>query len=1455
MAENDAERTPLLQDQDQDENLDLHRTTPRERAQDLVSNIRDVIENQIPNGHRGTPPASPKRIHALLPRLFGLINSLVDTVNVDDDIVSDDVVEFVAGFGKEVIYCLLRCVETFQQEGQHDVGRKRLMEARLGVAQTIAAAVTKVFVEKDMMATYCHVLTRPYYAVGEESNTAESAIEIAIRVHATDFLADVEVQRCVQALWNGLILQVEDDECRVRFVEYSGVRRSRHFLWEWVDVGRLNVPNYQNNLKIALFVLFLAMYTVVVNDRTKDPTVVEWFVYVFSCGYIFEEFRLIFEGGTAFFLGSLWHWINIISYSMLLVSFAFRFTACFVISDAPTIDRYNDIAYDLLALLSIFLWVKTLSLLDGLQYFGTMVMVLQKMIKDGIMFFWLLAWVYIGFFQSFYALQRDELKDFRNSTMLLVRGFLQDPDWELAESIDNVYGGGLFALYLFLTSIILLNLLIALFNSSYTNITDSAEKEYLALYTFKVFSYLKSPDQFPYAAPFNLIEVFFIIPLNMIVSKKTYARINRVVMGTLFSIPVLIIARSERKRYLKLRNTNEEDDIQNGRRIYRHLTAEETDVDDLFLLATQEFDGDVGATATPNEVAATLAQAEEGTAATDRSREAWMSSKAPVESFVEFKARRAKEREAKAAAILKTVAKNKGVSGAEHEPHGGSEAASRTREATDAPATIVANAEQNHLTDVLVQSLLASLARMETRQKELETMMQSYIEQSKEDRAITAAKAVASGVDLGPVQDEQGNTGNGEEQDASAQIGGDSEYSQQDTFSILVATDNHLGYLEKDPVRKDDSFAAFEEILALAAESEVDMILLGGDLFHENKPSRKTMFITTKLLRKYCLGDKPVSFEFLSEPSDNFPEGIENVNYMDPNLNVAIPVFSIHGNHDDPSGDGNLCALDQLSMTGLVNYFGRSQEIDNVVVKPILLQKGASRLALYGIGNIRDERLHQTFLRRNVKMIRPVEEEGEDPWYNLLVLHQNRVMHNPKSYIPEAFLDDFINLVIWGHEHECLIDPAYNPEQGFHVSQPGSSVATSLSEGESREKHVAILKICKGKFNIEKIRLQSVRPFIMSEVTLADHKLDPANQQKVNSFISRKAHLIRQAKEEWLVKNGRGSRKRRMYSEAESDEEEAVQEDDNKEPEAPKPLVRLRVEYSGGYEIFNPQRFGQEFVDEVANPRDIVQFYRKKTMVPKSRSKDITAEMDEVEAPEKLDTIRVENLVQKYLSAQNLSILPEIELADAVRIYVEKDEKDAVRDFVKSSLNRMQEVMRTKQNIEMGEALLKEASKEKDNQAQTYALEHPNGGLASYTRPARGERMEVDEDEHVEESDDDQDDGRARKSSSTAKPARGRGAGRKQRGAASGSTRGTRGRGSTSAGRGGRASKSRTVVAESEEEEEEEDDNDDENDTPEEAPAPVSRRARAAKSKAMVILSQEVNENEDAEDDWGGVNR
>lgn len=361
------------------------------------------------------------------------------------------------------------------------------------------------------------------------------------------------------------------------------------------------------------------------------------------------------------------------------------------------------------------------------------------------------------------------------------------------------------------------------------------------------------------------------------------------------------------------------------------------------------------------------------------------------------------------------------------------------------------------------------------------------------------------------------------------------------------------------------------------------MVLLAGDLFHDNKPSRKALYQVMRSLRMNCLGEKPCELEMLSDASDIFDGAFNHVNYEDPDINVAIPVFSIHGNHDDPSGEGHFCSLDLLQVSGLVNYFGRTPESDNISIKPILLQKGQTKLALYGMSNVRDERLFRTFRDGKVKFFKPAIQQSD--WFNLIAVHQNHHAHTETSYLPENFLPEFLDLVVWGHEHECLIDPRLNPEQGFHVMQPGSSVATALAPGEAVPKHVAIVSVTGKEFKVEKFRIKSVRPFILREIVLATDKRfkglekKKENKQEVTRRLMEVVNeMIEEAKAEWIAMQ-------------EEEEEEEV-------PDAPLPLVRLKVEYTapdgGKFDCENPQRFSNRFVGKVANVNDVVQFYRKK---------------------------------------------------------------------------------------------------------------------------------------------------------------------------------------------------------------------------------------------------------------------
>jgi hypothetical protein len=75
--------------------------------------------------------------------------------------------------------------------------------------------------------------------------------------------------------------------------------------------------------------------------------------------------------------------------------------------------------------------------------------------------------------------------------------------------------------------VVLLNILIALYNSAYEDIYDNANDEYLALFSQKTMQFVRAPDENVFIAPFNLIEVFCLaIPLEWWMNKRLYERIK-----------------------------------------------------------------------------------------------------------------------------------------------------------------------------------------------------------------------------------------------------------------------------------------------------------------------------------------------------------------------------------------------------------------------------------------------------------------------------------------------------------------------------------------------------------------------------------------------------------------------------------------------------------------------------------------------------------------------------------------------------------------------------------------------------------------------------------------------------------------------------------------------------------------------------------------------------------------
>lgn len=140
------------------------------------------------------------------------------------------------------------------------------------------------------------------------------------------------------------------------------------------------------------------------------------------------------------------------------------------------------------------------------------------------------------------------------------------------------------------------------------------------------------------------------------------------------------------------------------------------------------------------------------------------------------------------------------------------------------------------------------------------------------------------------------------------------------------------------------------------------------------------------------------------------------------------------------------------------------------------------------------------------------------------------------------------------------------------ISQPGSSVATSLSEGESITKHIGILRVRPGGFELVPHRLRCVRPFKFRTVTLVnepevraareDAELTaPTGPSGVATSAAVQAALHRHTRE--------------LIEEAKADVE-AMGAEADKPPAAMRlPLIRVRVDHTG-FPVLPNKVFGAE---------------------------------------------------------------------------------------------------------------------------------------------------------------------------------------------------------------------------------------------------------------------------------------
>ncbi|KAI1329525.1 hypothetical protein F5Y16DRAFT_365389 [Xylariaceae sp. FL0255] len=433
-----------------------------------------------------------------------------------------------------VVYCLLVAKRWFKHQALCELWDADLHLLRALACQVIAKQIIET--EEDMAYLLHSVLLKRYSTmVDGEPTLPVNVIEAAVDMHALLVIGSSGYQKCVSYLWKGWLIQDENDAAS--FIEYKG--RDNTSFWPHLDPDRMRAPMYQNAFQLLISIIYLALYTGAINtiNPTGDLDVVEILLYIFTFGFLFDEITKFYKAG--YHILGFWNAFNNTLYTLLMVSLAMRCVSLSrPIDDHEGRTKFNALSYNFLAFTAPMFWARLLLYMDSFRFFGAMLVVLKVMMKESIIFFALLVVVIVGFLQGFIGMDyADDMagEDTKFILAAMANAIMQSPDFSGFERFAPPFGLILYYLFTFIVMVVLLNVLIALYNSAYEDIYDNSDDEYLALFSQKTMQFVRAPDENVFIAPFNLIEVFcLIIPFEWWLPKRQYERLNDIVMGVLY---------------------------------------------------------------------------------------------------------------------------------------------------------------------------------------------------------------------------------------------------------------------------------------------------------------------------------------------------------------------------------------------------------------------------------------------------------------------------------------------------------------------------------------------------------------------------------------------------------------------------------------------------------------------------------------------------------------------------------------------------------------------------------------------------------------------------------------------------------------------------------------------------------------------------------------------------------
>ena len=243
-------------------------------------------------------------------------------------------------------------------------------------------------------------------------------------------------------------------------------------------------------------------------------------------------------------------------------------------------------------------------------------------------------------------------------------------------------------------------------------------------------------------------------------------------------------------------------------------------------------------------------------------------------------------------------------------------------------------------------------------------------------------------------------------------------------MKIAFISDIHLGFAYGTE-RGEESFENCKQAFDLALKDKPDLILLGGDIFHDRIPRQEVLGRAIELFTDLNHKMKKV---LLLKTVTRDKEEVEK--------KQLIPaVIGIWGTHERRHAESTN-PVQLLEKAGLMRVLH---------AESMLVEVGYEKLGIHGLSGVPED-----YSRDALKSWKPEPFENA---HNVLMLHQNlqELIPVEGSWIKFSDLPDKFDLFLFGHFHWQYEDE--HPKSKAPIVIPGSLVVTQLNQKEaSREK-------------------------------------------------------------------------------------------------------------------------------------------------------------------------------------------------------------------------------------------------------------------------------------------------------------------------------------------------------------------------------------------------------------------